>query len=642
MRNIIITAFLILSTAISLPAQNGTDIDQKWLEANYTKREVMIPMRDGVRLYTAVYEPLTVDHKTPLMLLRTPYSLKPYGIDTDDRINENKRVHYMVGIGNDMLNYAADGYIIVYQNVRGRFLSGGVYENIRPFRPVDMNQGTYADDATDTYDTIEWLLDNTENNGNVGVKGVSYPGFYATLAILSRHPAIKAVSPQAPVTDWFMGDDAHHNGALCLADVYRFGSSMYRERKSPTTKGLSALFKTDEDIYEYFKGKSISGLSAFFGDSLKFWNQMMQHPDYDDFWISREPSLHLTDVNPAVLVTGGFYDAEDCYGAFRTYSMIKKLSPDTELYIAAGPWYHGGWDNRTYNHMADAWFGEASGAWYQDNVEYPFFRHYLEAKGEAPARVNILPSGETSVQSMQGVPSDKFWKTYSEWPPAEMTYRTVSLSSTDSLDCRNISQAGGRKLSGKLMKGERSYISDPLSPVPYMDIESSSRNKAYMVADQSFAIWRNDVLTYFGPELTDTLHLAGKVKVSISIRLTSEHKGALDGDIIVKLIDVRPDGYCMLVRGDVMPLRYRKTFTEPHPVKNGSSVRVEYEMPDIDHYFIPGHKLMIQVQSSWFPLIAMNPQTYLQNQYRAVLEDYQPVTVSVKAGSSVIGLPVCP
>lgn len=608
---------------LALPAQDWEKADPEWLGANYTKREVMVPMRDGVSLYTAVYEPVGREEPAPVIICRTPYSLKPYG--KADGI----RKPYSGGIRDEFLNYAADKYVIVFQNVRGRYLSEGDYENIRPVS----SDPAVSDDATDSYDTVEWLLANTENNGRVGVKGVSYPGFYATLAALSGHPAIKAVSPQAPVTDWFMGDDAHHNGALCLADAYRFGSSMYRERRGPSAKGLPALFSTKEDLYTYFRGRPISELNAFFGDSLKFWSRMMEHPDYDDFWKDRDPSVRMRNVRPAMLVVGGFYDAEDCYGAFRTYRMLRKLSPDTETYLAAGPWYHGGWTDRSYAALADSWFGEGSASYYLDNVEYPFFRHYLEGEGNPPAGVNVLPSAET-MRDRNGAGS---WTEYSQWPPAGVKYRRLGLTSADSLDLSCIT---GEKPSAEIRKGSRSFVSDPQNPVPYMDIVSSSRNKGYMTADQRFASAREDVLTYWGRTLRDTVHVAGGIDVNLALTLSSGDGRKLDGDIVVKLIDVRPDGVQMLVRGDVMPLRYRKGFSSPVPAKDGKKLRVAFTMPDIDHYFLPGHRLMVQVQASWFPLIAFNPQTYLENQYAAAAADYLPVTVGIEAGGSFLSLPV--
>lgn len=621
---------IILAYSVDVWAQNGRNVTGEWLKENYTKREVMIPMRDGARLYTAVYEPVSSSEAKPVMLVRTPYSLRPYGFEAGEEPSKD-RFAYSSGMWGDLLNYAADGYVIVLQNVRGTYLSEGEFENIRPHLSGKAGGKTtkrIVDEATDTYDTVEWLLANTGNNGNIGVKGTSYPGYYATMAALSRHPAIKAVSPQAPVTDWFMGDDAHHNGALCLADCYRFGSSMYRSRKAPSTKGMKRLVSIDSDLYEYFLGKPLSELSAFFGDTLAFWNKMVSHPDYDKFWKDRNPSYHLKDIEPAVLVTGGFYDAEDCYGAFNTYTQLKKLSPECDFYLAAGPWHHGGWRSRSVSSIAGAWFGEASGEYYLDDIEYPFFRYYLEGKGEKPARVNVLPSGETMRSRMEGLPSTSFWEAYSTWPPENASPTRIYLSGTDSLNMSGRSQD----------VGFRTFTSDPSNPVPYMDVKSSGRDHGYMAADQTFASVRNDVLTYSGKVLSDTLHLAGPVKVYVELRLDlpdGTYSKNMDADIVVKLIDVRPDGYQMLVRGDVMPVRYRGGFGKAKAVKAGKVFSVDFTMCDIDHYFLPGHSLMIQIQGSWFPLIAMNPQTFVRNPFLATKDDYRPINISVSSNSYV-------
>lgn len=629
MRKFVTIVFLTV-LSVGLEAQNGKAVTVEWLKDNYTKREVMIPMRDGARLYTAVYEPVPASEAKPVMLVRTPYSLKPYGFEAGEEPPADKQT-YASGISNDLLNYAADGYVIVLQNVRGTFLSEGDFENIRPHLSGKAGGRTgkrVVDEATDTFDTVEWLLANTRSNGNVGVKGSSYPGFYTTLAALSRHPAIKAVSPQAPVTDWFMGDDAHHNGVFFLADSYSFGSSMYRARKAPSTKGVPKLVKIDTDLYDYYIGKPMADLSAYFGDTLSFWNSMVAHPDYDRFWKDRNPCRHLTDIKPAVLVTGGFYDAEDCYGAFETYKAIGRLSPECDLYLAVGPWYHGGWKNRSANHIAGAWFGDASGAYYQDYVEYPFFTCYLEGKGSAPAKVSVLPSGETMRSRMEGVPSASLWETYSSWPPSGAAPTRIFLSGTDSL---NISGRPGAPVF-------RTFTSDPADPVPYMYVNSTGRDRGYMTADQSFASRRNDVLTYSGKVLSDTLHLAGPVKAHIELRLDLPGGGKsknMDADMVVKLIDVRPDGYQMLVRGDVMPVRYRDGFGKSKATFSGKTVSVDFTMCDIDHYFLPGHSLMVQIQGSWFPLIAMNPQTFVRNPFSATKGDYRPVDISVSSHSYI-------
>ncbi len=719
---------LLLSSSYGY-AQSGNAVSDEWLKQNYTKREVLVQVRDGAHIYASVFEPVrefmdSIGRSySPVMLTMTPYSLKPYGLKVGETFTERTHNGYLSGLKGDMANYVADGYIIVYLNARGKYLSEGEYVNVRPYisgadgavDTVSVNGKVQTDDATDIYDVIEWVLGNTKNNGNVGVKGVSYPGFYTTMAILSRHPAIKAASPQAPATDWYMGDDAHHNGAFCIADMYRFGSGFFRTRKKPSLKGMSSLFSSNEDIYEYFNGKPFSELSAFFGDSLSFWNDMMSHPDYDSFWQARNPSNHLKNISIPVLVTGGFYDAEDCYGAFKTYNMLKKNSPECELYLAVGPWYHGGWNNRTANHLAEAWFGNSSGVYYQDKVEYPFFSYFLDRDGVGgyddsavwrpasgsqvcdpaktlgmkPARVNVLASRETSRSVMENAESDSLWESYEVWPPAGMKYRRAYLSGEDSL-----------KLESKGVRPEkftRSFVSNPESPVPYMDVKSDSRDRSYMVADQRFASERSDVLTYSCRTATDALHLAGPVKVHLELTLDecfdgktdgdmsygdkklgtkmekykidedksdyantedrtksakrgtqgrSGNKGKraaeLDADIVVKLIDVRPDGYQMLVRGDVMPLRFRDGFSSPKATEPGRKVEVNFTMCDIDHYIEPGHSLMVQVQGSWFPLIAMKPQKFLPNPYKAESQDYHPIRISVYSAKSYLELPVAP
>ncbi len=735
---ILSTVLILLSSPFAF-AQKGQSVTDEWLERNYSKREVLVQVRDGARIYASVFEPVSEfmgsigRSSSPVLLTMTPYSLKPYGLKKGETFTEKSHSGYLSSLKSDMANYVADGYIVVYLNARGKYLSEGDYANMRPYisdtdgavDTVIVNGKVQTDDATDIYDVVEWVLNNTDNNGNVGVKGVSYPGFYTTMAILSRHPAIKAASPQAPATDWFMGDDAHRNGAFCIADMYRFGSGFFRTRKQPSPKGLSSLFSTKEDIYEYFCGKPFSELSAFFGDSLSFWNDMMAHPDYDSFWQARNPSAHLRNISIPVLVTGGFYDAEDCYGAFKTYDMLKKNSPECELYLAAGPWYHGGWNNRAANHIGDAWFGNASGAYYQDKIEYPFFAYYLDnesfdlqgiadyveygtcsgsqttTNGRAviaprlesdthselqtnpeikkPASVNVLASRETSRKAMENVESDSLWETYDEWPPKDTHYRKLYLSGKDSL--RLESHISGKKslnsesnpalkeksLKSKTDKPEkftRTFVSDSSSPVPYMDVKANSRDRAYMTADQRFASQRNDVLTYRCRTVKESCHLAGPVKVHLVLtlnnypkaqesgRTTDErgtdngvginvaHSSELDADIVVKLIDVRPDGYQMLVRGDVMPLRFRDGFASAKPTKAGRDVEVDFTMCDVDHIIVPGHSLMVQIQGSWFPLIVMNPQTFLANPYTAESDDYRPIEISIHSGKSYLEIPL--
>ena len=338
---------------IPLYGLSASEIDDRWLTEHYTKREVMIPMRDGISLFTAIYEPLENKSKSglsdaaaPLIMMRTPYSIGPYG-----------QFGFSSNLRKKFRPYLENGYVVVLQNVRGRFLSEGLYENIRPFI-ADKRPGQ-TDEASDTYDTVEWLVHNVYFNGAVGVTGVSYPGFYATLAALSGHPAIKAVSPQAPVLDWYMGDDAHHNGVLMLADTYSFGGGFYRYQKNPATQAPPTAAQPIGDLYSFFmRNRTFQDVTETLADTLSFWNEIRRHPDYDDFWKARTPAPHLKDIKPAVLVVGGSFDTDDCYGAVNTFKLIKKQSPETDLHFIYGPWYHGGWHNSKYENLGQVWFGE--------------------------------------------------------------------------------------------------------------------------------------------------------------------------------------------------------------------------------------------------------------------------------------------
>jgi len=582
-------------------------LDMQWVKDNYRKREVMIPMRDGVELFTAIYEPVSVSGnepygKRPIIMTRTPYSCKPYGENMSDALTGY------------MKYFAVNHYIIVFQDVRGRYMSGGTYENIRPFNPD--KSGTATDEASDVYDTVEWLTANTENNGNVGVTGVSYPGFYATMAALSGHPAVKAVSPQAPVLDWYKGDDAHHNGVLMLLDTYSFGGSFYRPYETPYKKLPKYSSPIDKNVYDYFLEKgTMTQVRSSLQEMLPFMDSIIAHPDYDSFWKKRSLEPHLKNISPAVLVVGGSFDTDDCYGAVNTYRLIKENSPLTEAYFVYGPWYHGGWHNESYTSLGDIWFGEDVSGYFMREIEYPFFRYYLEGKGEKPFPVRVYASGGNT------------WTEYDSWPSSHM--RTVPLY---------LGAEGSLSFSKKKMHGSDSYISDPMKPVPYMEKSGKGRNKTYMVADQSFLNSRDDVLSFYAPEQNDTLKLRGPVRACISVSASSD-----DVDVIVKLMDVAPDGCMMLLRGDVFRARYRNGLDNPSPLVPGKIAGLDFVMPDIAHDVLPGHRLAVQVQSTWFPLIDRNPQKYVKNVYKASENDYVEAEVTVyhdRRHPSCIWLPV--
>lgn len=595
----LIVIFLVLASIISCKSES--DIDEQWLDNHYSKTEAMIPMRDGISLYTSVYHPLDTDD-APILLVRTPYSCAPYGDGWKGDLTEY------------MTEFLSNRYIIVFQDVRGRYMSEGEYVNVRPYNPH--KQGAETDEASDTYDTIDWLLEHTDNNGSVGVTGMSYPGFYATMAALSGHPALKAVSPQAPILDWFKGDDVHHNGALRLLDIYSFATYMFKEHNNPVQEDHGLQSPVGPDAYQWFLDhKTISELTAALPDTLEFWNEIISHPDYCHYWRERSLEQHLTDIKPAILVVGGSYDTDDCYGALNTYKLIKESSPQTDIHFVYGPWSHGAWHNSDYDGLGDIRMGQGTSDYFMKNIEYPFFRYYLEGKGRRPEPVYAFASG-----------SDQ-WQIMEQWPSTDVEFKPLFLNEDGRLSFDPPQDSTSFS----------SYVSDPASPVPFM-ADASRRDNAYMAADQSFASERNDVLTFISQPLDNILKLQGPLRASVSVSITST-----DADLIVKFIDVHPDGYQMLVRGDVFPVRYREGLDSPAPVHPGELMHIDFTMNDIAHWILPGHRMMVQIQSSCFPLINMNPQTFLNNVYEAAPEDYVQSTISVyhqKDAVSGIFLPV--
>ena len=547
----------------------------------------MIPMRDGIKLYTSIYEPDDASER-PVLIVRTPYSCAPYGEGWKGDLTEY------------MQEFLENRYVIAFQDVRGRYMSEGQYENVRPYDPF--KSGNETDEASDTYDTIEWLISNTDNNGSVGVTGMSYPGFYATMAALSGHPALKAVSPQAPILDWFKGDDVHHNGALMLMDIYSFAPYMFKEHDNPVEEDHGLPSPIGENAYDWFlQKKTLSDLTAALPDTLAFWNEILQHPHFDEYWKERSLEQHLHDIKPAILVVGGTFDTDDCYGALNTYKLIMRNSPETDLHFVYGPWTHGGWHESDYEGLGTIEFTKGLSADFMTDIEYPFFRYYLEGKGKRPEPVYIAASG-----------SDK-WQTMDVWPNEDLNYTSLYLNDDKSLSCEE--ETAENCVS--------SYVSDPSAPVPFMK-DASRRDKSYMVADQSFASERADVITFTGAPQEEVLKLQGPVKVDLNMSISTD-----DADVVVKLIDVYPDGYQMLIRGEVFPVRYRESLEEPKPAIPGEVMNVQFTMNDVAHWVLPGHRLMVQIQSSWFPLVNMNPQTYMENIYLAEPEDYTKAEIKI-------------
>jgi putative CocE/NonD family hydrolase len=614
--------FTVLLSQLILLAQVQTNLqDSAWVRDNYTKKEVYIPMRDGVKLFTAIYMPKDTTEKHPIMMTRTPYSCAPYGESNFGRGLWNGHRRY----------YARENYIFVTQDVRGRWMSEGEFVDVRPFNP-DKKTNRDIDEASDTYDAIDWLIKNIpNNNGNVGVMGISYPGFYSTMAALSGHPALKAVSPQAPVTDWFQGDDFHHNGAFFIMDGFTFYAGGFGyPRPQPTIVGPKPALKLSRnDNYKtYLQIGTLKNFMKLTGDSIKFWKDLYAHPDRDAWWEARNPRNFVGNIKPAMLEVGGLFDAEDCFGAWNLYKAIEEKNPSSHFNkLVMGPWYHGQWASNDGTHLGHVQFESNTSFWYQNNIEIPFFNYFLKGKGDISklAEATIFFSGINE------------WKKLDQWPPANIHPRPIYFD------------AGGW-LSWNLPSKRNSYseyISDPVHPVPYTENVHFIRTIDYMTDDQRFASRRPDVLTFQTDPLEEDITLAGVVSADLKVSISTT-----DADFVVKLIDVFPDDfqygttqpqqafgrdasgpypmgdYQMLVRGEIMRGKFRNSFSTPVAFKPNKIETVKFDLPDVAHTFKKSHRIMIQVQSSWFPLADRNPQKFM-NIYEANDADFQKATIKI-------------
>ncbi|MDR0311605.1 MAG: CocE/NonD family hydrolase [Acidobacteriota bacterium] len=582
------------------------------VERQYVKKEFHIPMRDGVRLFAAVYSPRDTSRSYPIMLHRTPYGIAPYGED---------RYPSMLG---PSMELQSEGFIFVYQDVRGRMMSEGEFVNMTPHRPVKKGRKD-IDEASDAYDTIDWLLRNIpNNNGRVGMWGISYPGFYAAAGMIDAHPALKAVSPQAPIADWFIGDDFHHNGAFFLSHAFSFLSSFGRQRQGPTTRTEPSFVFPTQDGYEFYlsMGPLSEANRKYLKNEISFWNDIMKHDAYDDFWQSRNILPHLKNIGPAVMTVGGWFDAEDLFGPLGVYQSVEASSPDAYNVLVMGPWYHGAWAHSAVNYLGEIYVGTDTSEFYRREIEYPFFMRFLkDAKDPGLPEAYIFDTGLNE------------WKKESVWPPKpQAPARKLQLCSGGRLLW---DACGDRpKNAGVNADAFDEYVSDPSRPVPYMNSVPTGMAREYMVADQRFAAGRPDVLVYSTDPLDRDVSLRGPVSVSLNVSTTGT-----DADFIVKLIDVYPDeydserykdnpsmkGYQRLVRGEPFRGRFRNGFSRPEPFVPGRVEKIEYVMPDIAHTFRRGHRIMVQIQSSWFPLIDRNPQKFV-NIRKASARDFQEAT----------------
>jgi uncharacterized protein len=573
---ILLTWLLCLGLARGSLFAQGRD----WVRKNYTKLEVMIPMRDGKRLFTSIYAPKT-DGLYPILLKRTPYGVGPYGL--------NRFAEYL----GPSEPFAEDKFIFVYQDVRGRYMSEGDFVEMTPHLEVKQSASD-IDESTDTFDTIEWLLAHVpKNNGKVGQWGISYPGFYAAAGMIDAHPALVATSPQAPIMDWFAGDDFHRNGALWLPHLFNFISWFGQPRPQPTTKKSPSFGYRTSNGYSFYLGLGpLSNVNErYFKGGIPFWNEVLAHGIYDSYWKARDLRPHLKDIKPAVLLVGGWFDAENLYGTLQAHRAVLSQSPNTRLSLVMGPWYHGAWENDSGEDLGAISFGSRTSDFFQDEVEFPFFTHYLkEAPDPHLPKAWVFETGANQ------------WLRMDAWPPSEAQKVQVHF------------HASGQLGFATPFTDEKpdEFISDPAKPVPSFEGMDITMPREYMDADQRFVASRKDVLTYRTSALEQDLVVAGPIRAHLSVSTTGT-----DADWVVKVIDEYPEnpktdlaGYQQLVRGEVMRGKFRNSMEKPEPFAPGQPTTVEWVLNDICHDFRKGHRLMVQVQSSWFPLMDRNPQVF--------------------------------
>ena len=564
-----------------------------YIRAHYTKFEYRIPMRDGVKLHTTVYVPKDDSQTYPILLNRTPYSCAPYGVDKyPDTLRSPP-------------SYVKSGYIFAFQDVRGRWMSEGEHVDMRPINPAKKPGET--DESSDTFDAIDWLVKNvTGNNGKVGQWGISYPGFYTVCGMIDAHPALKASSPQAPVTDWFIGDDWHHNGALFLPHVFNFMPRFGKPRPEPTTKYPYLPFEHGTpDGYKFFLelGPIKNADAKFFKGEIAFWKEVFAHPDYDDWWKARNVRPHVKNIKPAVLTVGGWYDAENLFGALETFKHAEATNPPKNNHLVMGPWVHGGWNRQDGDRLGDVSFNAKTGEFYRDKIEFPFFEYHLKGKGDyAHPKAWVFETGTNR------------WRKFDAWPPKGVVSLRLALHPDGVL--------GDAESTPPRVPGDVAdeFTSDPAKPVPFIGKTVINMAQEYMTADQRFAAARPDVLVYQTPVLREDTTVAGPIEVELYVSTTGT-----DADWVVKVIDVYPDdypnpdpnptevkmgGYQQLVRGEPFRGKYRNSFEKPEPFEPGKVAKVKFTMPDVLHTFRPGHRIMVQVQSTWFPLVDRNPQTF--------------------------------
>jgi len=559
-----------------------------YVKAHYTKTEHQIPMRDGARLFTAVYAPKDTSRKYPILITRTQSGIEPYGAD-----------QYHKNLGTSPL-FGKEGYIFVYQDIRGRWMSEGTFVRMRPHNPAKGPKD--VDESSDTYDTIDWLFKNVPgHNGKVGHYGTSYRGWLVAAGMIDAHPALRAASPQAPVIDTFAGDDWRHNGATFLAHAFYYAHRIGTPRPAPTKEPFypKPNYATPDGYDFFLRLGSLANIDAkHFKGQNQLWNDLIEHPTYDQTWKARNLRPHLKNIKPALLTVGGWFDAENLFGVLEANRCFEADRANNMFVM--GPWIHGGWNFTTGAALGPVTFGSNTAEFYREKIELPFFNFHLKGKGDwKPPKALIFETGTNR------------WREYASWPP------------TGTKPLAFYFHAAGR-LSHEPPAAREAfdeYVSDLARPVPYSEKIDTRMMPEYMCADQRFAARRPDVLVYETDVLTKEVTLAGPIAVELHVSTTGT-----DSDWIVKLIDVYPNdypdlspnpagvkmgGYQQLVRGEVMRGRFRNSLDKPEPFEPGRPTAVTFKLPDVCHTFRPGHKIMLQVHSTWFPLVDRNPQTFV-------------------------------
>jgi len=605
--------------AARAPAQAQAPYDVK---AHYAKREVYIPMRDGVKLFTIIYSPRTAAERYPILITRTAYGIGPYGADA---------YRTVLGPNNE---FAKGGYIFVYQDTRGKFKSEGEFVHHVPY----VKGSPKPNESTDTWDTIDWLVKNLpNNNGRVGQWGISWDGWEVSQGMIDAHPALKASSPQAPPQDQFLGDDYHSGGAYQMMYGFNWMSTNARARVAPNERDTERFDYGTPDGYRFFleMGSAANALK-YFADDVPTYGDHMAHGTYDEYWQARNVPKDLAGVNHPVLIVAAWFDAQDFYGPFRMYRAMKEKNPANRTTLVVGPWLHGGWSRGDGETLGKIAFASKTAEYYRTNVELPFFDFYLKdappPKGTAYASGGRLDLPEAIVFETGG----NKWHGYAQWPPKTATVRNVYLQAN-----------GVLSFSAPADKSDQAadeYVSDPAKPVPYTAEITTTEGHLFMVEDQRFVWSRPDVLVYQTPPLTEDLTIAGPVDVTLTVATTGT-----DGDWIAKLIDVYPGNlpapmghYQMLLAGDILRAKFRNSMSAPEPMTPNQPTKLAFTLGDKYHTFLKGHRVMVQIQSSWFPMFDRNPQTFV-DVYHAKPADYRKATHKVFRSASLpsyVSLPV--